>query len=83
MKDFDVVVDIVRQLNQAWNTCTKDAEKKGYSTEIYNAMCETDEAIINLVEKISLCAKAQMVSTMYGNSELAETHNSVLKRFEV
>ncbi len=80
MKDFDVVVDAVRQLNQAWAKCTKDEEKQDTSSEIYNAMCETDEAIISLVEKVSLCAKAQLVSTMYGNTELAKTHSTIVGR---
>ena len=80
MKDFNVVVDAVRQLNQVWANCTKDEEKQDSSSEVYNAMCETDEAIINLVEKISLCAKAQLVSTMYGNSELATTHSAITTR---
>lgn len=80
MTDLKIMVDATKQLNQAWSTCSKDIEKEDSASEIYNAMCEIDEAIINLVEKVSLCAKAQLVSTMYGNSSLAATHDSVVKR---
>lgn len=80
MTDLKIMVDAARQLNQTWNICSKDIEKEDAASEVYNAMCEIDEAIINLVEKIGLCVKAQSISTMYGNSSLAATHDSVVKR---
>lgn len=74
------MIDATRQLNETWSVCSKDIEKEGDASEVYNAMCEIDEAIINLVEKVSLCIKAHSVSIMYGNSELATTHDSIVKR---
>lgn len=44
------MVDAARQLNQTWNECSKNAEEES-TPEVYNAMCEVDEAVINLVEK--------------------------------
>lgn len=80
MTDLKIMVDAARQLNQTWSTCSKDIEKEDDTSKVYNAMCEIDEAIINLVEKVGLCVKAQSINTMYGNSLLATTHDSVVKR---
>ncbi len=79
MADIKIMVEATRQLNQAWTTCSKNIEEEEAS-DIYNAMCEIDEAVINLVEKVSLCVKAQSISDMYGKSQLASTHESVIKR---
>ena len=83
MTDLKIMVDATKQLNLAWSTCSKDIEKEDDTSEVYNAMCEIDEAIINLVEKVGLCVKALSINTMYGNSSLATTHNSVVKRSRV
>ncbi len=80
MTDINIVVDAVRQLNQVWSVCCKDIEKEDNASEVYNAICEIDEAIINLVDKVSLCAKTQLVYSMYGDSPLTTTHYSVVKR---
>lgn len=50
MTDIKLMVDAARQLNQTWNECSKNAEEES-TPEVYNAMCEVDEAVINLVEK--------------------------------
>ena len=78
--DIKIMIDAVRQLNETWSICSKDVEKEDDASEVYNAMCEIDEAIINLVEKVSLCTKAHSVSIMYGNSELATAHDVIVKR---
>lgn len=46
-------------------------------------MCEVDEAVINLVEKISLCLKEKAIVEMYGVSELSKTHKAIIKRNDV
>lgn len=79
MTDIKAMVDATRQLNQVWSTCTKDIEDENTS-DVYNALCEIDEAVINLVEKVSLCIKEQSISDMYGNSVLAPTHDSVIRK---
>ena len=56
MTYIKLMVDTARQLNQTWNECSKNAEEE-ITPEVYNAMCDVDEAVINLVEKISLCLK--------------------------
>ena len=46
-------------------------------------LCEVDEAVINLVEKISLCLKEKAIVEMYGVSELSKTHKAIIKRNDV
>lgn len=76
------MVDAAKQLNQTWNECSKNAEEEN-SPEVYNAMCEVDEAVINLVEKISFCLKEKAIVEMYGVSELSKTHKAIIKRNDV
>lgn len=80
MKDIKIMVDAARQLNKVWADCSQDVEKECESQMVYDTMCEIDEAIINLVEKISLCVKAQSVYTMYGDSSLLNTHSAIIER---
>lgn len=80
MIDIKLMIDATRELNQAWDSCGKDMDKECDNSDIYEAMCEIDEAIINLVEKISLCVKAQSVSTMYGKSMLSQSHTTIVER---
>lgn len=79
MTDIKIMVDAVRQLNQTWSECSKSAEEASSSDE-YNAMCEIDEAVINLVEKVSSCVKEHVIARMYGASDLAKTHKSIVYR---
>lgn len=80
MTDIKIMVDAAKQLNQAWSVCSKDIEKECEDPAIYDAMCEIDEAIINLVEKLSLCVKAQSINTMYGESPLLNSHSAIVER---
>lgn len=79
MTDIKIMVEAARQLNLTWNECSRNAEEENPS-EMYNAMCEIDEAVINLVEKISICLKGQAIAKMYGNSDLAKTHKAIVER---
>lgn len=80
MKDINIMVDAARQLNKVWADYSQGIEKECENQMVYDTMCEIDEAIINLVEKISLCVKAQSVHTMYGDSSLLNTHSAVIER---
>ena len=82
MEDLKIMIDAAKQLNRVWSTCSNGLDKEDDGSEFYYAMCEIDEAIINLVEKISLCVKAKAVNAMYGNSVLAATHESIVKRYK-
>lgn len=82
MTDIKLMVDAARQLNQTWNECSKNAEEE-ITPEVYNAMCDVDEAVINLVEKISLCLKEKSIVDMYGVSELSKTHKAIIKRNDI
>ena len=80
MIDTRKIESIVSLLNKEWSACSKDIEKKDCAPLIYDAMCEIDEAIIILVEKISNCVKAQSICSMYGASTLSSVHGAVVKR---
>lgn len=82
MTDIKIMVDATRQLNLTWNECSKNAEEES-TPEVYNAMCDVDEAVINLVEKISLCLKEKAIEDMYGVSELLKAHKSIIERNKV
>ena len=82
MTDIKLMVDAARQLNHTWTECSKNAEEES-TPEVYTAMCEVDEAVINLVEKISLCLKEKSIVDMYGVSELSKTHKSIIERNKV
>lgn len=80
MKDIKIMVDAARQLNEKWADYSKGIEKDCENQLIYDSMCEIDEAIINLVEKISLCVKAQSINAMYGDSLLLNSHSAIIER---
>ena len=77
------MVDAARQLNQTWKMSSNDLETGNIPNDVYNALCEVDEAVINLVEKISLCLKEKAIVDMYGVSELSKTHKSIIERNKV
>lgn len=77
------MVDAARQLNQTWKTCSNGLETGNIPNDVYNALCEVDEAVINLVEKISICLKEKAIVDMYGVSELSKTHKSIIERNKV
>lgn len=80
MDDMKEMLDAVKHLNQVWAALSDNVESKDYTSEIYNAMCEIDEAVIYLVEKVGLCIKAEAICSMYGCSSLSATHSSLIKR---
>lgn len=71
------VIDALAHFNEVWSEVTKDAEKQDISSNTYNSICEIDEAVINLEEKVGKCAKDLAISKMYGNSPLSESHSHI------
>lgn len=82
MIDINATINAVRQLNQTWTSCTKGIEQEDLPTDVYSSICDIDEAIITLVEKIGLCAKAHTVFSIYGDSVQAENHRIIVERNE-
>ncbi len=80
MVDIDAMINVVRQLNQTWTSCTKGIEQEDLPTDVYNSICDIDEAIITLVEKIGLCTKAYTVYSIYGDSVQTENHRIIVER---
>lgn len=71
------IIEALAHFNEVWSEITKDAEKQDISSNTYNSICEIDEAVINLVEKVGKCVKDLAISKMYGNSPLSESHSHI------
>lgn len=54
MKDFDVMVDAVRQLNQVWKKYRDELDTKTLSSDEYEKLCGIDESIGNLISNVEL-----------------------------
>ena len=67
MTDIKLMVDTARQLNQTCNECSKNAEEE-ITPEVYNAMCDVDEAVTNLIDKIGEATKIITLSSIYKNA---------------
>ena len=59
------MVDAARQLNQTWKTCSGNLENDVTPNDVYNALCEVDEAVTNLIDKIGDAVKSIAVSEMF------------------
>ena len=75
--DIAKIIEALAHFNEVWSENTKDAEKQDISSNTYNSICEIDEAVINLVEKVGKCVKDLAISKMYGNSPLSESHSHI------
>ena len=49
MTDIKLMVDAARQLNQTWKMSSNDLETGNIPNDVYNALCEVDEAVTNPV----------------------------------
>ena len=54
MKDFNVVVDAVRQLNQVWKEYRDGLDNKNLPTDIYDKLCGIDESVGSLASKVEM-----------------------------
>ncbi len=55
MKDFNDVVDAVRQLNQIWKEYTDGLDNKNLPSDIYDRLCDIDESVGSLTGKVGRC----------------------------
>ena len=68
MTDIKLMVDAARQLNQTWKTSSNGLETTDIPNDVYNALCEVDEAVTNLNDKIGEAAKIITLNSIYKNS---------------
>ena len=62
------MVDAARQLNQTWKMSSNGLETTDIPNDVYNALCEVDEAVTNLNDKIGEAAKIITLNSIYKNS---------------
>lgn len=65
MTDIKLMVDAARQLNQTWKTCSNGLEMDNIPNDVYNALCEVDEAVTNLIDKVGEATKIITLSSIY------------------
>lgn len=68
MTDIKLMVDAARQLNQTWKMSSNGLETTDIPNDVYNALCEVDEAVTNLNDKIGEAAKIITLNSIYKNS---------------
>lgn len=81
--ETDKIIDATKYLCTVWKSVTKDMEKTDVSTDVYSSMCETDEAIALLAEKVGDFTKALTIAKVYGNVELANSHQQALSQIQL
>ena len=62
MTDIKFMVDAARQLNQVWASHNKMSDTPN---DVYNALCDVDEAVTNLIDKIGEAMKVIAISEMF------------------
>lgn len=68
MTDLKIMVDAVRQLNQTWKLSSNGFETEQIPNDVYNAMCDVDEAITNLIEKVGEGVKVLTLNKIFKNA---------------
>ena len=62
------MVDAARQINQTWKMSSNGLETTDIPNDVYNALCEGDEAVTNLSDKIGEATKIITLSSIYKNA---------------
>ena len=66
MTDIKLMVDAARQLNQTWKM-SNGLATDNVPNDVYNALCEVDEAITNLIDKIGEATKTITLCSIYND----------------
>ena len=64
MTDIKIMIEATRQLKQAWKSTCGNIEREAIASELYDALCEVDEAVGNLVEKVGEATKTIVTSSI-------------------
>lgn len=65
MTDIKIMIDAARQLNQTWKLSSDYLEKENIPNDVYNALCDVDEAVTNLIDKIGDAVKIITISNIF------------------
>lgn len=66
MTDIKLMVDAARQLNQTWKM-SNGLATDNVPNDVYNALCEVDEAVTNLIDKIGEATKTITLCSIYND----------------
>ena len=66
MTDIKIMVDAARQLNQIWKM-SNGLATDNVPNDVYNALCEVDEAVTNLIDKIGEATKTITLCSIYND----------------
>lgn len=64
MTDIKIMVEAVRQLNRVWSSYKRNEE---VANDVYNALCDIDEAVTNLVEKVGEAVRTITIYEIFKN----------------
>ena len=68
MTDIKLMVDAARQLNQTWKMSSNGLETTDIPNDVYNSLCEVDDDVTNLIDKIGEATKIITLSSIYKNA---------------
>ena len=64
MTDIKIMIEATRQLKQSWKSTCGNIDRDAIANELYDALCEVDEAVGNLIEKVGDAAKDIAISSI-------------------
>lgn len=64
MTDIKIMIEATRQLKQAWESTCCDVKGEAINNELYDALCEVDEAVGNLIEKVGDATKTIVIGSI-------------------
>lgn len=64
MTDIKIMIEATRQLKQAWKSTCCDVKGEAITNELYDALCEVDEAVGNLIEKVGDATKTIVIGSI-------------------
>jgi hypothetical protein len=64
MTDIKIMIEATRQLKQAWESTCCDVKGEAITNELYDALCEVDEAVGNLIEKVGDATKTIVIGSI-------------------
>lgn len=64
MTDIKIMIEATRQLKQAWKNTCSDVKGEAITNELYDALCEVDEAVGNLIEKVGDATKTIVIGSI-------------------
>lgn len=63
MIDIKIAIEKARQLNQAWKSISSDLDKDNIPSDLYEALCDIDESVSNIIEKLGEAVKIMVINS--------------------